>query len=333
MTWWSHRSAITERATTTQPPELCHPEEDYYPCYEMRCNIVCSGFPFSDVTQVFDRLSSAGIVDIKAFFLDLPRNNMDPIPANVLADVRVHYEIRLTCSSTTDSITIHPDAFNASREFTTLILIQYCDLNQLNFDFLADFKRLSNLTISDSINIHQSGLPDLPAASLPSLSLMIVDHTPDIGRIKGFPDLKLNAFILSYNDLDDDSMDSLMSQVVSTAVSETLTELTLDQNRLTSIPKQIVLFKHLKSVKFDYNNIPIIKTDSFNFTVNDASLALQFCQVEAIEPGAFKGIPRVNVTSNFNRTYIKSKYCTTSLQATFRERLTLQHEFHWLQTR
>ena len=175
--------------------------EDYSPCTcsmsttEGFLVILCNDVPsFEAVKSVFQRTTTQVI---RAFAFTVPLSEINnPVPANLLSGKSAQL-IDIRCPNMGTKLTIDPDAFNSSKNYTGYVRIFGCDHSYLDYTFLSDFNNLTELWLSSSRNITQwSSLP-----ALPSLLTFSVIASNDLEDLRNFPFHLLpvlNYFYISY---------------------------------------------------------------------------------------------------------------------------------------
>jgi Leucine-rich repeat (LRR) protein len=97
----------------------------------------------------------------------------------------------------------------------------------------------------------------------------------------------------AFDPIDDERASAILNAFVPSATNEIspLTRLTMNANRMTRIPQEILLFNQLDTFEFDGNKIAtVITSDSFNsLTGKLAYIDLSNNGLSHIEPGAFQG--------------------------------------------
>lgn len=94
--------------------------------------------------------------------------------------------------------------------------------------------------------------------------------------------------------LDDEKMNQLLNQFISTSDASPLRELNLSYNNLTQIPDQFRQFNQLERVYLQSNNIRSITKETFNTTRLLQKLYLSNNMINYIEPGTFNGTATIN---------------------------------------
>jgi len=277
----------------------CPNGEDYSPC-ECRVGglIACDKIPLAEVQQIFLRNTPA---DIDTFELTPLASEASIIPADLLASHRVTDKIQLDCPFQIGGrykLQVDRNAFATSRNTTLKVFIGYrtgnCDAIQLDFSFLTGFEQLTEIYISDSTNIEQaSKWADFPL--LPKLTSLTIAFCTGLDNWAVFPVLENGLSLLSVpiNGLHDETVGRILDWALQSS-SQTLKTLSLDNNALTTIPKQIPLFIRLTELHLNYQQTPPglsrIETGSLIFGSEPVNyLFLDVAGVRTIEPNAFQG--------------------------------------------
>lgn len=215
------------------------------------------------------------------------------IPSGFLKDKRVR-NLYIYCPVPTYKLRVDQNALESTGSHTDYIYISGCDLSQLDFAFLADFKALSSLDIYSSTHIHETILTTLP--DLPSLRLLnfyhcafIDDESEELtgqgSRLTG-----LERLDLSSSDLTDNQVARILFWIRTSESIHSLSEIVLARNALTEVPDQLEAFKNLTVLDLYDNEIPIIRTGSLAFSSAPVDrVDLRRCGLSVIEPGAFQG--------------------------------------------
>ena len=134
--------------------------KDYLPCRCLDSDwIQCPFVELSRVEQVFKEP-----VEIHNLYLVVLRTER-LIPAHLLGPNHVEEIIFLQCQKNTQRLAIHPDAFDASRKFSSEVRIKDCNLADFNFSFLKNFRNLDTLGFDLNTNIHLADWESLPPLS------------------------------------------------------------------------------------------------------------------------------------------------------------------------
>ena len=278
----------------------CPNSQDYSPCNcHLGGSITCDKIPFEEVQQVFRTTTSA---DFDTFELTPLASEATTIPADLLVNHRVTDKIQLDCpfqlTGGRFKLKVDPNAFSSSRKTALKVFIGYrtgnCDASELDFTFLNGFDQLTELSISDSTNIEQAKWANFP--SLPNLSSLTISFCTGLDNWSVFPTLAtgLSRFNLPINGLHDDTTSRILDWILISS-SASLKTLSLDNNALTSVPKQIPQFVTLTELHLGFQQNPPgllrIPSGSLIFGSEPVDyLFLDVTGVRTIEPNAFQGI-------------------------------------------
>ena len=176
-------------------------------------------------------------------------------------------------------------------------MIQNCNLDRLDFSFLAGFQQLQELAIAYSINIGKAGWARLPPLkSLQRLHIEdremptnssnngFADNLPPLSR--GFSEVRLIGIGFS----GDEMADRIIQWILNSS-ADTLKILGISYwGNLTRLPRQLYFFKNLNYLWLICQNfeIKIIEEQSLSLSAR-SYFAIHDCGVREIKPGAFQG--------------------------------------------
>lgn len=279
--------------------------------------VECDGVDTEIVQSIFVNLSD--ITYINFFFMKLPASNN--IPANLLASVGTNY-IDVTCATLTPPLTVDRNAFDSSEQFAVHVTFQGCDMSQSSvYDFAEGLKYLNSLAFMRCA--HFEDLTRIPDPLRQNLYLLSFYESEDLRSlsdiqlpsqccqdgivgltIENCPNFRdwdnistqwrrLKNIDLKYNQMDDQTIDKILSFFVSTEpLSGQLTIISLEGNLLTKVPKQIQLLTALDHLSLEGNKIVEIKANSLTFkSPTFHYLTLKNNSLTAVESGAFQGTP------------------------------------------
>ena len=286
----------TSLASSDKIDEIAACSEDYTPC---TCDesstgggwsVSCDQVAIQTVKSLFDRKTPH---DLALFKLSLASSERDLIPADLLGDTRTG-EINLNCSAAVAyELIVDVGAFRSSDNLTKVVTINGCDFaSQPNFAFLSGFAELANLNIYHSKNFFS--FEGLPAQSkLYYISILYSSGFDSLVNITvALP--KLRMLYLHDNDLDDVSVANVLWSLALSS-RESLQELRLYNNKLTTIPEIISSFSKLNQLMMENNSIRSIRTRSLAFFGYVSYLNLGNNNIRDIEPSAFGGEKRFRV--------------------------------------
>ena len=154
---------------------------DYSPCIcvpstlngERSLKVFCDNI--TSVEAVKDVFQRNPVTKLSYFSLTIPSLESNAtVPPDLLHGTSA-YLIRLNCASNSMKLTVHPDAFPESNNFTNQVTLGNCDLQQLDYIFLKNFYALDFLFVT--LSNHVSQWTNLPL--LPSLQKLSVETSTD----------------------------------------------------------------------------------------------------------------------------------------------------------
>ena len=168
--------------------------------------------------------------------------------------------VTLLCPVSDYQLKVDPAAFSSSSSYTDQFFISGCDLSQTDFTFLTGFSKRTFLTLVRSITLQNlQGIPPLP-----SLKTVV------IGSCTGFQQWSnsvtapsFQSLSLSNNQFDDLAEDRVLRSFSTS--SNSITVISLTNNKLTTIPNQLRIFTRLSYLSLEDNNIPIVANNSIVF--------------------------------------------------------------------
>jgi hypothetical protein len=155
---------------------------------------------------------------------------------------------------------------------------------------MSRFNHMMALVIKNSKNFKSfKGLPSQSTA----LSYLYVTHSRGFEALA--PDAvalpALRVLYLNFNQLNDASAAKLFKALAGSS-TDSLTEIRLDENKLTKIPDAIKSLAKLEQLELGFNEIAVISKNSLpvnNTGTNGLAFSLQKNPIATIEPGAFGG--------------------------------------------
>ena len=237
----------------------CPKGENYHPC---RCDnaqpdvlppeIHCDSFAsIAEIAQVFRKTTRSHL--IYSFKLTAPEDADElDIPDNFLARHRINDSILLICAgrltgnnnrTIPTKLSIHPDAFSASRDTLKGIFSNDCDFD--NLTFLTGFRNL------EVFNFHFYNRPDdkgpIVWDGIAFLSALMKSSLPILSSNR------IKQIVFYGVEFGDEEADRTVQWVLDSA-SETLQLLMMAGTKLTRIPSAISNFKHLKKIYRSHPN-------------------------------------------------------------------------------
>ena len=254
--------------------------DDYLPCKCWDDNfILCYAIPLNVVRKIFKEPAKLEVIQIIVPLTE------DIIPPNLFGDNHAK-KIILQCEEkSTQPLSIHRDAFNASREFTLDFAMLKFNLDGINFFFLKGFINLKTITFESIANIHLADWNYFPL--LPLLDTLIIKNMKLDDWIK-FPmlDKGLKNIKLKENLICHGAMDLILQWLVDSKTVDTLESLEIFSSNLMEIPKKLFSFKNLFHFKMDHNPIKTLRSGS---KIKSVYVSLISCQIDTIEPDSFQG--------------------------------------------
>lgn len=110
-----------------------------------------------------------------------------------------------------------------------------------------------------------------------------------------FPEMpsSLTQVDISQNDLEDKATSLILRKLH--VVNDTLTDLNLSNQPLTSIPRELKAFSNLKFISLKWTNITYLPAASFISPFYFQSLDLELSNITYVEPEAFQGINYLHI--------------------------------------
>ena len=206
---------------------FCPNEEDYSPCI---CSenfwLHCNKIPLEKIGQIFKgkHVGNRTNVLIHDLKLTMPPTNTT-IPANLLANHYVNFEIELKClEGRNQQIEIDSDAFATSKNFTQIFKMSLCDVFGFNFLFLRGFNKLQRLALFSIINVHLAHWATLPP--LPGLNILEITESKGLSQWTQFPTLKFGMKYVDLigNEMGDTAIDRILNWILESSSSENILE-------------------------------------------------------------------------------------------------------------
>ncbi len=214
----------------------------------------------------------------------------DTIPEDIFGESMAMYEFYIIGNRNFPTLTVHPNAFRSSTFLVENIEFKFLDMGQVDFQFLSSSTRFDTLTFSSVSNLHQS-LPTLPP--IPALSSLTIENSAGLNQPwqNGDVFFQSNGLLFFYADncgLDDVGMSQFLDWMIPNA-AETLEIFHTSNNRIRSIPRQLMAFQSLNNIQIYSNLVELtVPGNSFNGTTNKY-ISLTNSRVIRVEPGAFLG--------------------------------------------
>ena len=292
-----HRQIFFLVELSTAQPNYCPNGQSYFPCScsldDLGYQVFCDEVSLSIVADVFAGKPATDLFDFHVILSFSDWNGT--IPANLIDQHRAS-RIRISGyrrASYSFQITVNPNAFRLSSNFTKALSIYYLDVSGFDFQFLQGFEKLSFLELSWTKNVQLADWISFPGASLTSLDTLIIDDSTGLNEWKTFPQLPygLNKFQLNQNEIYDSAMGDILDWVAQYSAN-TLTDLHLNGNNLTTIPSQISLFKKLELLYTSQQSTKMTKiySGAWTFASPVYFISAWSSGIEEIQDGAFNGL-------------------------------------------
>ena len=259
-------------------------------------SIRCENVSLATVSEIFHHITANSSSNLFNVHINLSwADANETIPKNLLG----HHQARNLISllglygpnNSRSLLSIDPEAFYSSRNFTKMLSIKNFDLNRLNFNFLTGFHRLEILNFNETSNINLANWTFLPP--LINLQELRIFNSTGLNEWTSFPNLTkgLNGLILLDNNIRDKPMERILNWTERFSLS-TLRGLNIGGNLVTKIPRQISSFSKLETVFFNgqKKGISLIPKGSLNLSAPVFKFSAQGDGITKIESGAFQGI-------------------------------------------
>lgn len=210
---------------------------------------------------------------------------------------------------------IDPAAFSQTKLKTVTLNIWHCNLNRLNWSFLAGFANLKDLQI-DSSNNFPVTFYTFPSASLTGLWYLTLKYLSEMDKFAAanikYPHFLKNSLktiviegIVYPNILVDASIQNFLANWITPSSRKTLAALILNNNNWTKIPSEVAKYENLDDAYFLYNTQSwVIQKNAFNFAKNTSryqpTLKINNSGIKSIQPGAFQGFDTFYLLCNNN---------------------------------
>lgn len=277
---------LTGIVTATQ--EQC--AEDYSPCICGQDSIGnlyinCIDVLPQDIQDVFNKTTA---LDIFSLVLILP-NEGASIPADLLVGKRASIIDLVGTNTDSFELIVNSDALRSSSAYTQQLVISKCNLNRLDFAFLKGFSKLVEFRLD-----YTSGIK--PIENLPpliNLAGLTIDNSKGFEELTQFPAFafsRLERLYLYNDELNDHTLEIIMDSFVSSMSVETLTTLTLGNNRITRVPHQIRSLSRIIELALSNNNITLLSNGALTLSApNIEAVFLKNASLSFIEDNAFQG--------------------------------------------
>lgn len=273
-------------------------DEDFSPCtciqYDPEREITCKDVRTDEIRQVFNRVSAQYIYQVTIELFE------EDIPADLFSD-KIVFTIDLTCNSSELLLSIDPNAFRYTRNYTDYFLLRNCNLLRMNSKYLECFNRLRSLYF-ESISNLQPALATLP--TLPILSLIniyrcpndfIADMEYDTSSILSS---KLGSLFVNSGNWSEGEIGWMLKWLSKRNSTNNIYNVQISCNALRRIPPEVALIDNFMIFVIYNNTVPInVDSSAFNFVYPSTTSYLGTREVHiinsyngvVIQPGAFQG--------------------------------------------
>jgi hypothetical protein len=278
-------TAETQTTISSTTTEVSGCSEDFSPCTCEKeggnvIRVECIDASFDEIQSAFSSTSTNKLIRL---YVTIPAEETPNVPDNLLG-INQAEEIYLTCSSDSHLL-VSENAFVYSSPVATAVQIENCQINELNFLFLAGFQSLTDLSITRST--FPVTFDTLPL--LPSLHTLTISGCTDFQNwiapndISSVRKLRLDDDLLGEANLETILNYFLMSNI-------DIEGLFLDNNSLTGVPNIAFSFENLNSLSISGNTIPVLPSGSLIFNVPEVLyLGLENLSLDTIENDALQG--------------------------------------------
>ena len=250
---------------------------------ENQMTMTCTGVSMDAVQKVFAEMENT--FDIGTLIIDWTAD-LGMIPTDFLYEKEVLDQLEIKCASPGQILEIADDAFVSTKSRTPKVVIDGCNLQLANLNFLQEFDQLTMLIIRAS-----NTFTNLPIA-LAELSYLEIDNCTTFeynNEIMRPGTSKFVNLTLSNSHLTDEALDQLFTLSFSSSY-ESLKHFNMSGNELSRAPYVLKYCQRLSTLYLDRNKILDITNDeSFSFKVPVSTIRLEFNEISSIESGSFIG--------------------------------------------
>ncbi len=269
--------------------------------------VTCDNVPAIIIKSVFGKIKSNYYIDE---FVLMPYSDDRKVIANLIGNRTTIGSLYLSCPTRSYLLSIDPAAFSSTKAVTKTLYILKCDLNALNWAFIASFSNLRSVNILFSSNLHQT-FYTLPSASLTKLSNV---YLKSIIALDGFsnasikfppaPPKGLSSLFIGYcYNFGSFALENLLSKWVLPSSKNTLTSLVVAANNLTHIPSSVSKLTKLVDIEIYENMQPLkLVKGAFNFTEPVEALYMDYCDIATIPVGTYSGNSSI-LDTKFNHVH------------------------------
>lgn len=257
--------------------------------------VYCFDVSVNSITATFHKYPN-----VELFYVELYLDaDVDTLPPNLI-DTNKALQLRLKSRAPklNNRLTVDIDAFAASRDFTTEIILSYWAFNNLDFRFLTKFSKLEKLTFN-TVRGFGGSLATIPP--LPSLRAIAFEFCRELDYLTVYPSLDhgLEEFYvvnsgLQDSDLHDGSLSRMLQSLLESS-KDTLKYLRIVSNlMLTRIPPEVGMFTALSEFQITQNSYDpqILPSGIFNYSSSASApekMIMFYESIKQIEWGAFIG--------------------------------------------
>ena len=275
----------------------CPDRQNFSPCHcqktDFKFSAMCIEVPLATVTRIFKQIRA---VDFDSFYFGLsPSDENKTIPADFIGNhTRIRHVI-LQCNPKSESLSLDPQAFRSSKNYTERLYLEGCNMSRTNFkNILNAFnaKKLMEIGFSQSSNVDLINWTSI--TPLTNMTALYFAGSHGLTGWKNFPNLTkgLEKLELQNNFLHDEAMDRILNWTLKFSAN-TLESLFIQGNGLTKIPWQISKFKKISVLAFEdqrEKGIPIIFNGSKAlFFHGQPKICAKRNKIIEIQPGALQG--------------------------------------------
>ena len=273
----------TSGPSTTEGPDC---SEDFSPCFCQKdgfnvIRVECTDASIDEILSAFKQTTTNKLIRL---FVTIPAEETPTVPNNLLGTNQAEL-IHLTCSSNSNLI-VNENAFVFSSPVATFVQIENCQIDELNFLFLAGFQSLTDLSITRST--FPITLDSLPI--LPSLHALTISGCPDFKQWTAPNDIStVRELRLDDNLLGETNLETILNYFLASNIE--IEDLSVNNNSLTNVPEIAFSFSNLHSLSISSNTVPVLTSGSLDFSGPQVDyVGLENLSLNTIEVDAFKGI-------------------------------------------
>lgn len=259
--------------------------------------ITCNRVPVATVKTMFSKVKQYSF----DYLVITPNSKDTIIPAGLIGN-HTFGGLTINCPNRFTPLMVDPMAFTLTGVMTAALTVKNCDLSKLDWSFIKSFNSMTDLTVTTSSNLHtmfytfpSSNLNDLYRITLTFITGMNGFANASL-KYPPILQAELEKVEISYcYDLTDAALDRLLTKWIVPSGKDSIEELTIIGNSLTTIPLNLPAMDGLYKVDFSNNMQPLsLQNGDFDFTNANGLQPIQFLLMDNsliyyIEPGTFKG--------------------------------------------